>query len=741
MSNRFATRIGLPSADERPPDAFDVVAFHEPAVGAQARTKGSLFLVAQLSNGSPTLAAAAREALDAIQRDYYYDLSAGVLVALAKALTGANRRLYHQRRRLGIPRRAGVSVVAVVIRGREAHVAKVGPASAVVVREARMYEVPPPPPATDEDPRVRRRRVAATLGEAIEVEPFTWHGAVAAGDRIALVSRHFAQTVGVDELRGALAEMRPAAAIEHLQQIFAIRGGTGSDGMLAIEIAELAATETVHQLEPVRPAEPFAGLPDQSPVPLADAIGRGLHSAGDAAEGMRAAVGRAILTLLSWVLAFVPRRRPEYPRSIPRTSDREQGRRRRLGMVGMGLVAGLLALGVMVGSLPTARPTEAIPRAAAARQAIVEAARLVGEVEERIDGADLVDRNPERSENLLADAHAAIERAAASGVPAAELGSLRRRVERRLDSLHRVARLEDVAVVADLAGSFEQVVPAEMVAASDDSLWVLESGRGRIIRVDPTDGSTAVVYRAGQELDSGDVPGDPWLLATAATDVVVIDRDRVAWRIDLAERIPRPMVLNGADRLGARTALIGALQHRPPLEIFNLYIVDSASGELLRWTPPAVIPVNYPDAPEPFLTDEPDLPAVDARDLRVDVSAWLLHADTVTRVDFGSPRSQEEYSLDHPPDASIRPELDYRLLDGATVGDREFLYVYDAANARILAFQRADGAFVRQWLAPSSGPMSGLLDDVRGLHVTSVTDGPPAAYILTAEGIVRLVLE
>ena len=46
-------------------------------------------------------------------------------------------------------------------------------------------------------------------------------------------------------------------------------------------------------------------------------------------------------------------------------------------------------------------------------------------------------------------------------------------------------------------------------------------------------------------------------------------------------------------------------------------------------------------------------------------------------------------------------QLDYRLLDGATVGDREFLYVYDAANARIIAFQRADGSFVRQWLAPS----------------------------------------
>ena len=56
MSNRFTTRIGLPSAEERPGDGMDVVAFHEPEVGAQARTKGSLFLLAQLTNPTPALA-------------------------------------------------------------------------------------------------------------------------------------------------------------------------------------------------------------------------------------------------------------------------------------------------------------------------------------------------------------------------------------------------------------------------------------------------------------------------------------------------------------------------------------------------------------------------------------------------------------------------------------------------------------------------------------------------------------
>jgi hypothetical protein len=130
-----------------------------------------------------------------------------------------------------------------------------------------------------------------------------------------------------------------------------------------------------------------------------------------------------------------------------------------------------------------------------------------------------------------------------------------------------------------------------------------------------------------------------------------------------------------------------------------------------------------------------------ARDIFVDANLWLLQAKTVTRVNFGTPLAQEDYSLDPPPDATLRPALDYRLLDGATIGDRETFYVYDAANARILAYQRADGSFLRQWLAPRTGPDAGLLDEVLALTVASVADGPPVAYLLTSTRIVRVVLE
>jgi hypothetical protein len=739
MTNRLATRIGLPVPEERPSDTRDVVRFREPSTGAETRTKGTLFLLAQVTGGDAAAAKAARAALESIETDYYYDLSAGTLGALRKAIAVANRRLYHVRGKLGIPRRAGISVIAVVVRARDVHVAKVGPASAVIVRGSHMYELPPPPTAQEEDPRVRQRRVAASLGEALEVEPYTWEGDLVPDDRIALLSRNMAQVVGVDELKRGLALLRPSQAVEHLQHLFGIRGGSGSDGLLVVEVMELPVTATTHQLEPVHPAEPLAGLPDQSPVPLADAIGRGLHRAGDAIDALQTAFGRGLLVLVSWILAFVPRRRPKL-RTVARTEIREEGRRRRLGLLGMVAVAGMLAAGFTVASLPTVRPTDAIPRAAVARAAIAQATDLVATVAQTVDGQDLVARSPERAKGYLNDAFKALQTALDAGVPSGQLASLQTSVDRGLDALYTVTRLSDIAVVADLGRAYGDLVPLRMVGASDGSLWVAETGRGRVIRVDPADGTSAVVYRAGQQIGSL-TTGEPWLIATAATDVVVVDRQRRAWRLDLAQRKPAAMTLAGIDKVSASSTLLVALQNRPPLEIFNLYLADVGDGSVKKWTPPAVIPVRYPSRPESFLTAKPDLSVASATDLAADANLWLLHRNTVTRVNFGRPLPQSDFSLDPPPDGEVRPALDYELLRQATVGERELFYVYDRANARIIAFQRADGAFVKQWMAPRTGGYSSLLDDVVGFEVRSAADGPPVGYLLSGGRVIRVVLE
>ncbi|MEP7041041.1 MAG: hypothetical protein ABI864_05635 [Chloroflexota bacterium] len=740
MSNRLATRIGLLAGEERAPDALDLVRFREPTTGSEVRTKGSLFLLAQITGADPALGRAASEALETIERDYYYDLSAGATGAVSKALSAANRLLYHQRSRLGLTRRGAVSVVALVIRAREGHVAKLGPAAAVIVRGERMFELPPPPLVDQEDPRVRERRVAESLGEALEIKPYTWQGELAAGDRVALVSRNVAQVVGVKELQDALATHRPAAAVEHLHQLFQVRGGGGSDGIVAIELVELAATTATHQLEPVHPHEELAGLPDRSPVPLADAIGHFLHRGGDAIDATQRGLAHGLLVSVNMALAFVPRRRAHYPTSIPRTALREEGRRRRRGLLGIGAVAAMLAVGATMASLPNPRPTDAILRASVARAAIAEALDLLTAVDERVDGRDLVDRDPPRAAGLLTDALTAIGEASDAGVAPESLEPLRGRVERGLDTIFAVGRLFESTTVVDLAAAFTATDPIDMVMASDGSLWVAEVGRGRVIRVDPATGEAAVLYRAGKDL-GGVTAGAPWMIATAATDVVLVDRDRQAWRFDLVEQVAHPLGIPGLGAVSGDSRLLTALQHRPPLEIFNLYLVDVGADDVIKWGPADVIPVRYPDPPEPYLVERPDLPLAGARDMFVDANLWLLQARTVTRVNFGTPLAQEDYSLDAPPDAALRPDLDYRLLDGATIGDRETFYVYDAANARILAYQHADGSFLRQWLAPRSGPDAGLLADVRALTVASVADGPPVAYLLTATRIVRVVLE
>jgi len=739
MSQRLAARYGLVPDADRAADATDLVRVNEPTVGAPVRTKGSLYLLAQLTNPTTGTIRAARESLEAIEHEYYYDLSAGPQDTLARAVAQANRRLFHGRGRAGLAKGAALSIVGAVIRTGELHVAKIGPAGAIIVRGDRIFELPPPvaAPADDFGPE---RRVATSLGEALEVEPVTWSGELTGGDRVALVSRNLAEVVGAEDTRTALLEGRPAAAAARIHELFRERGGTGSDGLITIELTAIGLTTTTHRLEPVRPADPLAGLPDRSPVPGADAVGGAIRRADRAVDSAQSRVGSSLDLAFSRLMSLMPRRRVDYPRQVVRTEAVEARRRRRIGIVGMVAVAATLAVGVTVASYPSLDPTQAIPRLTVAREAVAEAEDRISTVEARVDGQDLVDRDPERAKGLLAEAAVALDRAEGAGVTAAALEPLRIRLDGRLDAIYGVTRIRELTTIADLASQFTAVEATRMVAASDGSLWVLDTGRGRVFRVDPVAGTTEAVYRAGQQLDGG-VAGDPWLLATAATDAVIVDRDHQAWRADLVERVPRAMPLAGIETLDSASTLMTALQHRPPLEIFTLYAVDHATGDVWKWTPPAVIPVTFPDPAESFLTDPADLDPAAATDLRADANLWLLHRTTITRVNFGTPVPQSDFSLDRPPDAAVRDPLDYRLVDAATVGDRDEFFVYDRGNARIIAFNRADGSFLRQWMAPRRGDGAAILDEVVGMAVLSTPDGPPVAYLCTPDRVIRVVLE
>ena len=92
------------------------------------------------------------------------------------------------------------------------------------------------------------------------------------GDSLVLISPNIVAQLGADELKDAMVTLHPQSAMEHLHQRFRAADGAGSDGAIAFEATEVAPTTRGRTLVPVRPAEPLAGAPDRSPIPLADNV-------------------------------------------------------------------------------------------------------------------------------------------------------------------------------------------------------------------------------------------------------------------------------------------------------------------------------------------------------------------------------------------------------------------------------------------------------------------------------------
>ena len=78
--------------------------------------------------------------------------------------------------------------------------------------------------------------------------------------------RNVVAKLGPDELKDAMVTLHPQSAMEHLHQRFVAANGKGSDGAIAFEATEVAATQRGRAPVPVRASEPLAGAPDRSPT-------------------------------------------------------------------------------------------------------------------------------------------------------------------------------------------------------------------------------------------------------------------------------------------------------------------------------------------------------------------------------------------------------------------------------------------------------------------------------------------
>src|SRR5690349_19202648 len=332
LAVRLQMKLGVIAEPDRASDSPDTVVVVEPTIGATARSKGHLYLIVTSTIATAKAQEATQLAAETIRGEYYYDESAGIRVCIEKAIASANKRLGHQRDRLGLHGTADngpIGIGIAVVRGNELYVATIGPAEAYLIRQARLSTLP--------DPHRERGLPTGAL------EPDVWRGEISVGDSLVLVSPNVMTRLSPDELKDAMVTLHPQPAMEHLHHRFLAADGAGSDALIAFEATEVAATHRSKTLVPVRPAEPLAGAPDRGPIPLADNVSGGGAAVTASAGRAKAAAGGVFARTLTRIQDLMPHRRAAYRRVTTASSRRETQRRAAVAVLAMVVVIGGLA--------------------------------------------------------------------------------------------------------------------------------------------------------------------------------------------------------------------------------------------------------------------------------------------------------------------------------------------------------------------------------------------------------------
>ncbi len=722
MAVRLHMKLGLVAEHERLEDSPDAVAVVEPTIGATARSKGSLYLVVSATSRAKRIGEATRMVAEAIQGDYYYDESAGLIVCLEKAIRSANRKLTAQHERFGFPvdSPGPIGIGVAVVRSNELYVVTSGPVEAFLVRQAHLLTLP-------DDHRAHGLPHEDTA-------PSVWRGEITAGDSLVLISSNVTAHLGPDELKDAVVTLHPQAAMEHLHHRFVAAGGTGSDGALAIEATEVSATTRRGQLVPVRPPEPLAGQPDRSPIPLVDSVGAGAAAATAGAARARTAAGSAVTGILGRLQDLLPRRGPRFRRVTPAASRRESQRRAALAVLAFVGVASALGIASWVaGGSGGGNPVPAITAGEKALAAAREDVRLVFD-----NGTDLVVADPNRATQLLNDALDRLAEAGRNGIPAAATSPIRQRAVAGLDRLYGV-----VGIAASVAFAFPAQTPAfdlgALVLGPDGAPYVLDRGTKTVYRIDLKGKKAQPIIKAGTAGVAGAGGakiGTPKILSAGGQDILVLDDKNALWRW-------RPSDAKGTGTLsriaipeattwGSDISILGTFVPNPNDGLYRIYVVDPSGQQILKYSPLAD-GSGYTGAATKYLTNPQDLSQVTS--IYIDGEVYLADNGTIERFAGGSGGG---WRLGDPGDSSLRPTHHYTLIDSPGLRGLGTLYAYDADNSRIVAFDKATGKYASQY-RPADG--SSGLAGARGLYVVDPGNGkPPTAWWIDGQRLLSAPL-
>ncbi|MGI8929447.1 MAG: hypothetical protein ACR2H0_08310 [Candidatus Limnocylindrales bacterium] len=711
MSSRLALKYGLVSEEDRLANSSDSVLVTEPTTGSKARTKGSLYLVVTSRTLGGRTRDACRLVADTIRREYYYDESAGIAIVLEKAIRAANRRLRHSREGGGIAQ-GTLGIAVTVVRGNELYVATCGDADSYLIRSARLLM---PEHSSGE---------GLPALDAVKID--VWRGDFSVGDSLILCSRNLVEVVGTEELKNAVVTLHPQSAVEHLHHLFVAAGGDGSDAVLAIEATEVSLSRVEHKLVPVSPAEPLAGAPLRSPIPLADQITGAATAVQDRAVAARLAIRDGLSRTVGGLLDVMPRRGTSYKR-IGGTAATKRETQRRAAIAVLAFIGVIAVLGVALFAWNPLRQEAPISAVTEGEAAFADARQKADRV---FGSADLIRSDPTQALQLLQEAWAALARAQSSGV--VNQGSIdqqRTRVGAGLEELYGT-----VQVAPEAAYAAQGAPLSTLVRGPDDAAYTIAGAS--VLRMDPDTGAVATIVEEGAGVGVG--LSVPRLLARGGGDLLIFDTGGVLWRWRPSDAVGGGTLLQlnvAGDQVWTDSVVdIETFLINTDRGLYRLYVPYPPSGQILRYDPTA--DGGGFSAPNPYFVSEGEDVAL-FRQLLVDGDVYAVTADNVLRYFNG--RRSGAFELADPPDAGdLRPGHDYRLM--AATGTRGVgeLFIWDAANARILAFDKIDGTFVGQYVAaPGAAPLS----DLTGMYVIDRgVETPPILVYTRADGLYQVVL-
>jgi hypothetical protein len=729
LAVRLQMKLGVIAEPDRASDSPDTVVIVEPTIGAIARSKGNLYLIVTSTVSSAKAQEATQLAAESVRGEYYYDESAGIRVCIEKAIASANKRLNHQRDRLGLHGtndNGPIGIAIAVVRNNELYVATIGPAEAYLIRQARLSTLPDP----------HRERGLPTG----DLEPDVWRGEINVGDSLVLVSPNVMTRLSPDELKDAMVTLHPQPAMEHLHHRFLAADGAGSDALIAFEATEVAATHRSKTLVPVRPAEPLAGAPDRGPIPLADNVSGGVAAVTASAGRAKAAAGGVFARAVTRIQDLMPHRRAAYRRVTTASSRRETQRRAAVAILAMVVVIGGLAslvysFGGPAGGGPLASVT-------AAESALRTIRGDLGQV--FAPGVDLVEGDPSKAMSLLSDAYRAVDAAKTANVPPATLDPLRQQVVGGLDRLFHVVPV-GAATVMSFAGAKTPFDIQSMILGPDGMPYVLDKASNTVYRIDLRTKKATPVFKQKTKA-AGATEGVPKLLATGGRDLLIIDDKNTVWRWRAADAkgngTIRTVKVAGAPGWGDDVVAAGTFLRDATEGLYNLYIVDPSEQNILAYTP-ARDGSGFPVNPQNRLTVARDVSKVN--DLVIDGDIFVADGGSLYRFVGGKSEGWETqppgYSSDaRDGDTVLRQAPDYAHIASASDKRTGVLYAWDKNNGRVVAYDKAKGTFIEQYRLAGGSP---AWDDVRGMYVV-LGSGPEAPSTLvwaTKDGVMSAVLE